>query len=650
MAKKTTKSEQKHDYEKKQEKNTPRSSEKEYKQYKQYTPSVYAPQGIPTHEASGAHNQTLPGAQSPQAPLPQIPELTEEQRKEIEAKMKEIEAKVKTFEKVAREKFKEYILGIAVLPPEKKGQKEINTVIVVDDSDSKKMSKKELHDKILSILTELGKKDSIVPSVVLSTEMWNACYDGDYRYLQTLAMSTPIFDTGVIGAVKISEVHKSMVLKKFDKYIVSYVAVGGLFTGKGNEKSDIDVFLIVDDTDVKRMTRTELVERLRAIVYQMAFDAAAYTGVKRQLHIQTYLLTDFWDILKDSASPVIFTFLRDGIPFYDRGIYMPWKNLLDMGRIRPSREAIRKFNESGDHFYDSAKKKLLRVGVEDAYYAVLNPAQAALMMKGFAPPTHKETGRLIREIFVDKEKVLEPKYGDILDNMIARFKKWEYGELNELSGKDVEKIMQECELFRKRIDKLYKQIEATNDKETIVTLFDQTAGAAREAIELVGGPKDIANDHLLALFKKHMIETGKVPQTLQRRLEIVFNAKRDFEKESLSKTDIDTAHRESRLFIRAMIEFFQRHELRERERKTVRVKHEKGVAEILLLEDRAFIVNGAEISVAPLTKEGTLGKVKTATREEMDEALKKSKRVLTVSSKLLESLKEHLGSELELLV
>ena len=579
-----------------------------------------------------------------------LPELTEEQKKEIEDKIKEVEKKVKKFEKVALEKFKNYILGISVLPPEKKDQKEINVVIVVDDSDSKTMSKKELQDKITNILTEIGKKDNIIPQVILTTEMWQACYDGNYQYLQTVALSTPFYDTGVVGAVKISEVHKNMVLKKFDKYIVSYVAVGGLFTGKGNEKSDIDVFIIVDDTDVKKMTRTELIERLRAIVYQMGFDAAALTGVKRQLHIQTYLLTDFWDILKDSASPVIFTFLRDGIPFYDRGIYMPWKNLLEMGRVRPSREAIRKFNESGDHFYDSAKKKLLRIGVEDAYYAVLNPAQAALMMKGFAPPTHKETGRLVREVFVEKEKVLESKYADILEEMIKRFKAWEYGELNDLSGKEVEKIMKDCELFRKRIDKLYKQIEIESDKETTLTIFEQTMGAAREAIEISGGPKGVDNDNLLKVFKEHLIDSGKLPQALYKRLEIIAKAKKEFDKEKISNTDVDTAHRESRLFIRSMIDFFQRTELREREKKTIRVKHEKGFAEVVLLEDKVFIIDGNNIQVAHITKEGKLGKAMASSREEMESELKKSKTVMKLSSKLLSALEELLGSDLELMV
>src|SRR3989344_1379837 len=579
-----------------------------------------------------------------------LPELTEEQKKEIEDKIKEVEKKVKKFEKVALEKFKNYILGISVLPPEKKDQKEINVVIVVDDSDSKTMSKKELQDKITNILTEIGKKDNIIPQVILTTEMWQACYDGDYRYLQTIALSTPFFDTGVIGAVKISEIHKNMVLKKFDKYIVSYVAVGGLFSGRGNEKSDIDVFIVVDDTDVKRMTRTELVERLRAIVYQMAYDAAAITGVKRQLHVQTYLLTDFWDILRDSASPVIFTFLRDGIPLYDRGIYMPWKNLLDMGRIKPSREAISKFNTSGDQFFDTAKRKLLRIGVEDLYYSVLNPAQSALMMKGFAPPTHKETGRLVREVFVEKEKVLEPKYADILDEMIARFKKWEYAELNDLSGKEVDQIMQDAELFRKRFDKLFTQIESASDKETIVLIYDQTVAAAREAMAGMGGERDVAEPKILAQFKKLLVDSGKIPEATYLRLERVVTAKKDFDSEKIKKSDIETAERESRLFIRGVIDFLQRSQLREKESKTLRVKHHKGFADIVVLEDRIYVVHENEVKVADIDKNGKPGKFKSSDFESMEKDVQSKKKIATLSSAIIDHLKDHFGSDLELLV
>jgi len=71
--------------------------------------------------------------------------------------------------------------------------------------------------------------------------------------------------------------------------------------------SDVDVFIVINDTDVKRMPRLELKERLRGIIYQYVAEAASLAGVKNKLEPQIYLLTDFWESVKD-AHPVIFTF------------------------------------------------------------------------------------------------------------------------------------------------------------------------------------------------------------------------------------------------------------------------------------------------------------------------------------------------------
>src|SRR3989344_221893 len=132
----------------------------------------------------------------PQEMVAQMPQLTEKEKKEIEEKINEIKKKVEKFSNEAKEKFKDYILGISVLPPEKKGQKEINTIVLVNDADSKKMSKEELREKITTILNEIGKKEGVTPKVILSTELWQSCYDSNYEMLQTIAISSPIYDTG----------------------------------------------------------------------------------------------------------------------------------------------------------------------------------------------------------------------------------------------------------------------------------------------------------------------------------------------------------------------------------------------------------------------------------------------------------------------
>src|SRR3989344_8896280 len=105
-------------------------------------------------------------------------------------------------------------------------------------------------------------------------------------------MSLPVFDKGMLAAIKIAEVHKGMVLKKFEKYIVSYVLGGSLVQGRATSKSDIDVFIVIDDTDVKKMTRAELKDKLRAIIIGMGAQAGQMTGIKNKINIQVYILTD----------------------------------------------------------------------------------------------------------------------------------------------------------------------------------------------------------------------------------------------------------------------------------------------------------------------------------------------------------------------
>ena len=89
---------------------------------------------------------------------------------------------------------------------------------------------------------------------------------------------------------------------------------------------------MIDDTDVKRMPRLQLLDRLRGMIHDYIREATAIAGVKNILNVQVYLLTDFWDKVKDSE-PVMFTFIRDGVPLFDRGTFLPWKLLLQMGKF-----------------------------------------------------------------------------------------------------------------------------------------------------------------------------------------------------------------------------------------------------------------------------------------------------------------------------
>ena len=580
----------------------------------------------------------------------QIPE-------EMKKKFKEIKSKLDKFKKKILEKFDKYIVGIALLPPEKEeDKKNINILVLVDDSDSQKMSKEELADKLTTIIEKTADEidKNIKSKTMILSELREACFDGKYEVLQLIAMSSPVYDPkDILAALRICEIHKSMVLKKFEKYIVSYVAVGSLFRGDATS-NDIDVAIVVDDTDVKRMSRAELKDKLRAIIVSMGFDAQSLTGVKKSLHVQTYILTDFWDSIKD-ASPVIFTFLRDGVPLYDRGVFMPWKLLLDMGRIKPSPEAIDMHMEIGEKLLERVKGKLLSIVSEDIYYAILNPSQAALMLYGIPPPTPKETVHLLNEIFVKKEKLLEKRYVDILEEIRKYYKDVEHGKIKEVPGKDVDVLMKKADEYLKRIKKLFAQIEKRTEGRTILDFHESCITITKDVLR-TEEIENIPDSKIIPLFKEKLVKSNKIPERFLGILKMVIKAKKDYEEKKLTKQEIEKVRKDASIFIKTLVEYIQRKRGMELERAKIRVKSGDKFGEIFLLDNIAFIVNEdkekKEIRKAKILEDGSLEDIQESNLEELEKNISKAKipKKVFIKEKLFEDLKELYGKDVEILV
>ncbi len=613
---------------------------------------------------------------SPEMIPPELANMMPKITPEMQEKMKLIKAKLDSFSKQIVEKFDKYIVGVALLPPEPQqkpetkadilmrgpGQQEkphnpnqINVLVLVDDADSKNMSKDELHGRLSQIMDEIAKKldENILPEVMIVSDLKEACYDGKTEILKMISMSAPIYDpSDLIAALRISEVHKTMVLKKFEKYIVSYVAAGSLF--RGEKSHDIDVYVVIDDTDVKKMSRAELKDKLRAIIVGMGFEASRLTGVKKQFHVQTYILTDFWDSVKD-ANPVIYTFLRDGVPLYDRGVFMPWKLLLQMGRIKPSPEAIDMNMDLGERLLVRIKQKMLSVVGEDLYYAVLNPAQAALMLYGIPPPTPKETIKLLDEIFVQKEKLLEKKYVDILERVRKAYKDIEYGKLNEVSGKQIDELLKDAEDYLKRIKVMFKQIEEKTEKESIIDIHANCLSATRDLLRELGYP-EAKEPELIKLFKEVVSPKTGLPEKLANTLKEIISAKESFLSGKLSRNDLNKVKKEARNYLRFVVEELQRKKSDIVEKLRIRFKYGNKMGEALLLEDKAFITkdleNKKELLVAKVSADGSLLDTKQSSLEELEKHLSNlvSPKSVFVKEKLFEGLRHLVGQDIEILL
>ncbi|MBI1972406.1 hypothetical protein HYS50_00180 [Candidatus Woesearchaeota archaeon] len=585
---------------------------------------------------------------SPAVPQqPAVPQVSEE---ELKKKFEALKSQLEKFKKKGLEKHKE-IIGISLLPPEKKDS-EINDILVlVDDTGDIKENKFDFRDKIAASLDKIAKEidKNLKPQTLILTELREACFDAKYDLINLISYSFFVYDAkDLLSALKVSEIHKTMVLKKFEKYVVSYVAVGSLFRGDARS-NDIDVAVVVDDTDVKKMNRLELRDKLGAIIRSMGYEAAAIAGVKKEFHIQVYILTDFWEAIKE-ASPVIFTFLRDGVPLYDRGIFMSWKLLLQMGRIRPSPEAIDVHMDMGTRLVDRAKGTMLTIAGEDLYYAALNPSQAALMLYGVPPPTPKETVKLLEELFVQKEKMLEPRYANILANMVKTHKDIEHGVIKEISGKQMDKLLSDVKEYLQRIKKLFSQIEKQTEKRFVHELYSSCMKAVEELL-VVEEMKGIKPETGL----KRLVDQGKFPKKFLHDFKDIIKVKDTYSK--MNKHEIEKVRRETATFIRTVVEYVQRKRGAEVERAKIRIKYGEKFGDVFLLDKDAFIIENIDaeqkqVNRAKLYENGGLGELQKSSLEDLEKALAEVKipKKVFIKEKIFEDLRKLYGKDVEVQV
>ena len=228
----------------------------------------------------------------------------------MDKKFKELKIKLDKLKKEILKKFQKEVVGIALMPPPKppmikngipnevielekkeyeKNKNLMYVLVFVNDKDIKK--KWELKERVSKEISKIAKEidEKIKVNTLILDELIENCYDGKYELLELISMSLSIYDpSDFIAAIRVAEVHKTMVLKKFEKYVVSYVAAGSLF--RGEKSNDIDVYVVVDDTDVKKMPRIELKDKLGAIIRGMGTEASMITHVKKQFHVQIYIL------------------------------------------------------------------------------------------------------------------------------------------------------------------------------------------------------------------------------------------------------------------------------------------------------------------------------------------------------------------------
>jgi uncharacterized protein (UPF0332 family) len=318
----------------------------------------------------------------------------------------------------------------------------------------------------------------------------------------------------------------------------------------------------------------------------MSREVAEFTGI--QLHIQVYLLTDFWDALKD-AHPVMFTFLRDGVPFYDRGIYSAWKELLKLGKIRPSAEAIDMHMNVGTQLIDRAKKVFADIFASDIYHAVLNPSQAILMLKGYNPTTPKETVRMFKEVLLAKEKVVSKADVEFFERVVKTFKKIEHDKEARISGEELDEMIKKSEEYLKNIKKMFEEITEERTKESIVTTYTEVLNQIRD----LPGYSDLDEKELLSKFEKDLVKTGKLPAFVKDSLKSMIKAKADYDKDAITVTEVNKVLKEARNIL-SEIKEYKNKDLGNAASKRLNLTYgENKAAEIINYDGKVYLIDSS---------------------------------------------------------
>lgn len=569
--------------------------------------------------------------------------LPDEQKKQLEH-LEKIKGKLETLKKAIVKKYN-FTIALGLLPvnsfalfEEDEGlpkevieSKPIHLMMIIPEDNYKEIPK--IKPEVVKMAKET--KENIWMHIKTPIDVWNYGLDSKFEFIDAISASLPIYDSGFLGALRVANIHKSLLLRKFEKYVTSYVIGGSLVRGTAGKDADVDVFVVIDDTDVKRMSRIELLDKLRGICYDYIREATALAGVKNILNIQVYLLTDFWQSVKD-AHPVMFTFIRDGIPLYDRGTFIPWKLLLKMGKIKPSPEAIDLYMKQGDQTDEIVKRRLIDAMV-DIYYGIVTPTQAMMMLAGEAPPAPKVIVQEVKRALVDKEKVMSHIDLKILEKAVHLFKQYEYGKLKEYPGAEIDKLLKECREYNKRLKKLREKIESKLHEKTAVEVYEDVF----KILKNIFGDK--GQNQLIKDFESKLVRKGKIEQRFSKIVREISDIKKRVKAGKLNLKEVDNMKKDAIELIRNLVEYAQRADLMRTEKGTVMQVIYSGnrKAELVLTGKECFLIEGKDIRKIAGDKL-TLAK---SSREELEKALAESKGKLStkISGEVFHALEKALG-------
>jgi len=302
------------------------------------------------------------------------------------------------------------------------------------------------------------------------------------------------------------------VLEKYGKHVKCIVMMGSVAREEFKPKSDVDVFLVLDDTtgEITEGDLEKIDDELEKIIEEIpeAWKIVKVDDKEEKvcmLSVQpSYSLTEFWDYAR-VCHPIVYNFIKEGVAIYDTGFFMPIKRLLEMGRIPATREAIENYMEGAPKKLMRAKTVKLLMLAEDCYYAMLNTAQAVLMFMGLSPPVPNKAYDDVKKYLVEPG-IIEPEYAEWLREIVEIRKKIEHKELTDVSGAFVDEWIEKSEKFVDKMFGLLNALEIRKREKILERTYEVMLKAATTALKTLKKAPE-KEEEIPLIFKKEFIDS-----------------------------------------------------------------------------------------------------------------------------------------------
>lgn len=232
----------------------------------------------------------------------------------------------------------------------------------------------------------------------------------------------------------------NQIKKTYGDLIKSVLIFGSVARGDREHTSDVDVWVILDDTATKGS------EDLRKVQAQLQLIS---TQIK-DIHVQTTGLTEFWRWMR-IGSPELFNYLRVGLVIYDTGFIKPVQKMLKAGLLPPSEETVSIKAKSADIIMKRVELAMKTI-IFDLRYAATDACQSVIMYFYKATPDQKAMSEQLKKLV--KEGKLEQEYVDKFEELNKLWKDIDHERIKKTTPEHVSRAMSLSTKIIERMKKL----------------------------------------------------------------------------------------------------------------------------------------------------------------------------------------------------